>query len=219
MKIVLAHNTYQQPGGEDVVFEQERQMLERAGHNVIVYRRTNREINESSALARARLLKQSISASNTECEFGRLLDQEMPNVVHVHNTFFMISPAVYSVCRQRRIPVIQTLHNFRLLCPAATFYRNNKVCEECVSHSLWHGVYHGCYRDSRPTTAVVALTLAWHRQAGTWRELVDCYIALSEFLATNLLRGDFRRIRSSSSRISWIRTLVSGKRQVTMGCS
>jgi glycosyltransferase involved in cell wall biosynthesis len=180
-KIVLVHNAYREPGGEDVVFAQERQMLERAGHHVVVYRRSNDEIDELSTLGRLRLVKNSISTGDTQREFARLLDRENPDLVHIHNMFFMISPTVYSVCRDRGIPVVQTLHNFRLLCPTATFYRDGKVCEECAEHSLWRGVYHGCYRDSRRTTAAVALMLSWHRRAGTWNDLVDCYIALSRF--------------------------------------
>jgi glycosyltransferase involved in cell wall biosynthesis len=180
-KIVLVHNAYREPGGEDVVFAQERQMLERAGHRVAVYWRSNDEINKLSTLGRLALVKNSISSYGTQGEFARLLDRENPDLVHIHNTFFMISPTVYSVCRERGIPVVQTLHNFRLLCPAATFYRDGKVCEECAEHSLWRGIYHGCYRDSRRTTAAVALMLAWHRREGTWNDLVDCYIALSGF--------------------------------------
>ena len=181
MKIVLAHNTYQQPGGEDVVFEQERQMLKSAGHDVIVYRRSNHEIDELSALERLALVKRTILAADTQREFAQLLARETPDLVHVHNTFLMISPSVYRACREHRIPVVQTLHNFRLLCPAATLFRDGKICEDCVEHTLWRGVYHGCYRESRPATAGVALMLAYHRQVGTWNKLVDCYIALTEF--------------------------------------
>jgi glycosyltransferase involved in cell wall biosynthesis len=181
MKIVLVHNSYQHPGGEDVVFEQESRMLERAGHDVTLYRRSNYEIEELSTFGRVMLVKRIVWAGDTHREFTRLLAQETPDLVHVHNTFLMISSSVYGACRERGIPVIQTLHNFRLLCPAAGLYRDGKVCEECIDDSLWRGVYHGCYRDSRSTTALVALMLAWHRWAGTWNESVNCYIALTEF--------------------------------------
>lgn len=182
MKIVLVHNRYQQPGGEDVIFEQEKQLLEQAGNEVITYCRSNHEIERLTALERLTLVKRSIWAADTEREFAQLLARESPDLVHVHNTFLMVSPSIYGACKARGIPVVQTLHNFRLLCPAATFYRDGKVCEECVEHSLWRGVYHGCYRNSRPATASVALMLALHRRWGTWNKLVTCYIAaLSEF--------------------------------------
>jgi glycosyltransferase involved in cell wall biosynthesis len=181
MKIILAHTEYQQRGGEDGVFEQERRLLERAGHDVVVYHRSNHEIAKLTALERLVLAKRAVWATDTHRDFSQLLARENPDLVHVHNTFVMISPSIYSACREQSVPVVQTLHNFRLLCPTGTFFRNGKVCEDCAEHSLWRGVYHGCYRGSRSATATVALMLAWHRHSGTWTEMVDCYIALTEF--------------------------------------
>ena len=181
MKIILVHNTYQQPGGEDVVFEQERRLLEQMGHTVVTYCRSNHEIEELSTIGRTALVMRTVWAGDTHRDFGALLVRENPDIVHVHNTFIMVSPSIYSACRKHCVPVVQTLHNFRLLCPGAQFLRDGKICEDCVDHSLWRGVWHGCYRDSRPATASVALMLAWHRRSGTWDELIDRYIALTEF--------------------------------------
>lgn len=191
MKIVLVHNTYQQAGGEDVVFEQECKLLQRHGHDVVTYRRSNQEIDKLSFIERATLAKRAIWASDTHRDFGALLDRENPDAVHVHNTLIMVSPSVYSACRKRRIPVVQTLHNFRLLCPGAQFLRGGKICEDCVDHSLWRSVWHGCYRESRPATASVALMLAWHRKSGTWNELVDKYIALTDFARNKFIASGF----------------------------
>ena len=181
MKILLAHNYYQEPGGEDVVFEQEKQLLEKAGNEVITYCRSNHEIETFTTIKKLALVKNSIWADDTKRDFTRLLAQENPDVVHVHNTSHMISPSIYGACRAQGIPVVQTLHNFRLMCPSATFFRDGNVCEECADHNLWHSIYHGCYRDSRAATASVALTLALHRRWGTWNKLVTRYIALTEF--------------------------------------
>lgn len=181
MKICLVHNSYEQRGGEDVVFEQERANLTRGGHDVIVYHRSNTEIKNRAPLARISLVKDSVWSTDTKKEFSQLLDREAPDLVHVHNTFFMISPSIYSACREKGIPVVQTLHNFRWICPAYTLYRNGKVCEDCLNGSLWNGIYHGCYRDSRAATATVALILAWHRLLKTWDDCIDSYIALTEF--------------------------------------
>jgi glycosyltransferase involved in cell wall biosynthesis len=191
MKILLVHNEYQQPGGEDVVFEQEKRILERGGHEVVTYRRSNHELEELSAIGRGTLLIRTVWASDTYHDFGALLEREKPDVVHVHNTFVMISPSIYGACRRRSIPVVQTLHNFRLLCPGAQFLRDGKICEDCVEHSLLRSVWHGCYRDSRPATASVALMLAWHRRAGTWDELVDRYIALTNFARNKFIASGF----------------------------
>ncbi len=191
MKIVLVHNSYQQPGGEDVVFDHECRLLENHGHAVTAYRRSNHEIEELSSIEKTMLLKRSIWASDTHREFSQLLARENPDIVHVHNTFLMISPSVYGACRDRGVPVVQTLHNFRLLCPAATFFRDGKVCEECVDRSLLRSVRYGCYRDSRMATASLAFMLAWHRHADTWNEMVDCYVALTEFARNKFIASGF----------------------------
>jgi glycosyltransferase involved in cell wall biosynthesis len=181
MKIVLVHNTYQQPGGEDVVFDQEKRMLEAANHRVVTYTRSNHEIGKLNVLGQIGMAKRTIWASDTRAEFDKLLDREKPDVVHVHNTFMLISPSIYSACRDRGVPVVQTLHNFRLLCPNSNLFRDNHVCEECVDDGLWHSIQHACYRDSRPATAAVVLMLAWHRAFKTWEKCISRYIALTNF--------------------------------------
>ena len=110
LKIVLVHNTYQQPGGEDVVFEQERKMLEAAGHAVIPYCRSNWDVDTYRGLRLVNLAARTVWASDSRREFWRLLRQEKPDLVHVHNTFVMISPSIYSVCFEENVPVVQTLH-------------------------------------------------------------------------------------------------------------
>lgn len=189
MKILLAHNYYQLRGGEDVVFEQEKCLLEHAGNEVITYCRSNCEVEGVSGLQRLALVRRMIWAADTEREFGRLLARERPDIVHVHNTFFMLSPSVYGACHAHGIPVVQTLHNFRLMCPSATLFRDGDVCEECLNHGPWKGVYHGCYRGSRPATAAVSLMLASNRFWGTWHKLVTVYIALTDFGRNKFIAG------------------------------
>jgi glycosyltransferase involved in cell wall biosynthesis len=181
MKICLVHNSYEQPGGEDIVFEQEKASLERAGHAITVYHRSNSEIAKSPPLARISLAKDMVWSGGTRREFSQLLDREVPDLVHVHNTFFVISPSIYAACKERGIPVVQTLHNFRWICPAYSFYRDGRICEDCLQGSLWNSIRHGCYRNSRVATAGVAMILAWQRILKTWEECIDCYIALTEF--------------------------------------
>ncbi len=181
MKICLVHNSYEQPGGEDIVFEQERASLERAGHAITVYHRSNSEIAKSTPLARICLTKDMVWSSGTQHEFSQLLKRETPDLVHVHNTFFVISPSIYAACKDKGIPVVQTLHNFRWICPAYSFYRDGQICEDCLQGSLWNSILHGCYRNSRAATAGVAMILAWQRVLKTWEECVDCYIALTDF--------------------------------------
>lgn len=181
MKIVMVHNTYQQAGGEDVVFENEKRLLLRAGHTVVPYVRSNMELQNASLLDRIAIAPRMVWSSKTRQEFASILDRERPDIVHIHNTFMVISPSIYSACSERGIPVVQTLHNFRLLCPAANFFRDGVICEECVDQNLLQSVLHGCYRNSRRATAGVALMLSLHRALDTWRASVTRFIALTEF--------------------------------------
>ena len=181
MKIVLAHNFYQQPGGEDQVYAQERQLLESRGHKVVTYVRSNDELRKASPWKKVLWPKRMIWSGDSHRQIRELLHKEKPDIVHVHNTFTQISPSIFAACGEAGIPVVQTLHNFRLLCPAATFFRDGKVCEECRDFGLWRGIRHACYRQSTVATAAVATMLTAHRTARTWVEKVTGFIALTQF--------------------------------------
>lgn len=190
MKILLVHNSYQFPGGEDVVYQRERDLLVAHGDEVVEYLRSNQEIEQYSLVQHLKLAPNVIWSSGSRREFSHLLQRTKPDVVHVHNTFMVISPSIYGACREQGVPVVQTLHNYRLLCPAATFFRNGKPCHDCTTN-LGNSVLHACYRNSRARTATVAGMLAWHRTAGTYSTLVDRYIALTNFSRDNFLAAGF----------------------------
>jgi glycosyltransferase involved in cell wall biosynthesis len=181
MKILLVHNAYKDAGGEDVVVEQEHRLLESSGHEVVAYHRSNWETETNSIVERLHWAGRAIWSGQARGEILNLLYEFCPDLVHVHNTFVVISPSVYSACKQAGVPVVQTLHNYRLLCPAANCFRSGHVCEECLRQGVWHGVLHACYRDSCSATAVAASMLTFHRTRGTWSREVDCYIALTRF--------------------------------------
>jgi glycosyltransferase involved in cell wall biosynthesis len=189
VKIILVHCHYLMTGGEDVVFEQERQLLENAGHTVLLFRRSNTAVDNYAGIKRLVLIKKAVWNDEIRTEFTELLRVEKPDIVHVHNTWVMISPSIYAACRDMGVPVVQTLHNYRLVCPAGTFFRNGIICEECIDHSLWRGVRYKCYRDSRADSAAVSLMLGVHRLRHTWERDVTCYIALTEFAKGRFLRG------------------------------
>lgn len=188
MKILVVHNSYQQPGGEDVVFEAEKRLLTGAGHRVSTYARSNHEIDTYNWLQKASLAPRTIWAWDSFKQMRSQIARERPDIVHFHNTFPLVSPSAYLACRETGVPLVQTLHNSRLMCPAATLYRNGSVCEECSVRTVpWPAVLHGCYRDSRLQSAVVATMLAIHRQLRTWQKLVDHYIASTEFFARKFI--------------------------------
>jgi glycosyltransferase involved in cell wall biosynthesis len=181
LKIVIVHNAYQQPGGEDTVVSAEKALLLRKGNEVNEYIRHNNEIKSGGIGSNVALGLRTVWSSGSRNELCRLLKDSRPDIVHFHNTFPLISPAAYYACRDLGVPVVQTLHNYRLFCPAAAFFRDGHVCEDCLEKGRWQAVRHACYRQSRSATSAVVAMLDFHHWYGTWTNLVDCYIALSEF--------------------------------------
>jgi glycosyltransferase involved in cell wall biosynthesis len=189
MKILSVHNSYQNPGGEDQVFAQETDLLRSHGHEVLLYRASNDQVKGKNRLV---LLGDTIWNKQIHAELRALMHRETPDIVHVHNTFPVISPAVYYAANEEGIPVVQTLHNYRMLCPAATFFRDGHVCEECLGKRIpWPGVVHACYRGSRLTTAAAAAMLATHNYKETWSKTVSAYIALTDFARNKFIQGGF----------------------------
>lgn len=190
MKILVAHNGYQHRGGEDTALEAETRLLAEQGHSVVRYQRHNDELRDRHGFASVRAGFETVWASRSYRQVKALIAEKKPDVAHFHNTFPLISPAVYYACAEANVPVVQTLHNYRLLCPSATLLRDGKVCEACLGRSVaWPGVVHGCYRGSRAATAAVASMLAVHRAMGTWRRKVDVYVALTEFARRKFVEG------------------------------
>lgn len=186
-KILMVHNRYRQPGGEDAVFAAETEILRKHGHEVVEYLDDNRRIDGLNPL---------VAAANTVWSYAsreklsQVLRETKPDVVHFHNTFLQISPAAYYACWKTAQPVVQTLHNYRLLCPVATFFRDGHVCEDCLDRTPpWPAVLHGCYHNSRMQTAVVAAMLVFHRLLKTWQNQVHVYIALTEFVRRKFIEG------------------------------
>lgn len=190
-RVLIVHNRYQQAGGEDAVVADEAALLTSRGHDVRQLLVDNRDIPQRrSVLTSARLAVGTVW-SRPAAEWVRTAVRDFrPDVVHFHNTFPLISPSAYYAVRAEGVAVVQTLHNYRLLCPAAIFYRDAKVCEDCLGRAVpWPGVVHGCYRQSRPQTGVVAAMLVAHRVARTWHRAVDRYVALTEFARQRLIAG------------------------------
>jgi glycosyltransferase involved in cell wall biosynthesis len=180
LKILSVYNRYLNRGGEDEVFESEAALLEQHGHDVTLVEEQTRKpegLRES-----ARLAIDSVWSRSWYEKFEGLLKEKRPDVVHVHNVFPIISPSIYYACRRAQVPVVQSLHNPRLLCPAASFYRDGRACEDCAGKAVaWPAIVHGCYQNSRIRTSVVTTMLAVHRHLDTWRTLVDAYIVFTEF--------------------------------------
>jgi glycosyltransferase involved in cell wall biosynthesis len=187
VRVLVVHNYYQQPGGEDQVFAAEAHLLELHGHEVARYELHNDQIAELSCL---RLGAATVWNGSSYRNLRDIVRIWRPDVVHFHNTFPLISPAAYYAAKADLLPVVQTLHNYRLLCPAATFYRNGGACEDCLGKfAPYSGIIHACYRGSRAATGAVAAMLTVHRTLGTWNRQVDVYVALSAFASSKFVEG------------------------------
>ena len=187
MRILLIHNHYLQRGGEDAVFEAEKALLKRMGHEVIPFVEHNAWGNEVHPL---RIAQNTIWSREAQRRLRRLIRETKPDVAHFHNTFLRISPAAYYPCQDEGVPVVQSLHNYRFVCPSALLMRAGQICEDCVAKAApWPGVIHGCWRGSRAGTAMVAAMLTVHRFMKTWQKQVDLYIALTEFARRMFIKG------------------------------
>jgi len=185
-RVLVLHNAYQLAGGEDAVVAAEVALLREHGHAVAQLTRHNDELAGMSPLNAA---LQALWSRDSARRTAEAIAQHRAQLVHVHNTWPLLSPSVYSACRHAGVPVVQTLHNFRLACPQAMFLRDGRLCTDCLGRLPWPAVQHACYRNSRAQTAVLATTLALHRGLGTWQRGVQRYIALNEFCRTRLIEA------------------------------
>ncbi|MET0341662.1 MAG: glycosyltransferase family 4 protein [Polyangiales bacterium] len=187
MRVVLVHGEYQERGGEDVVRETERRALESAGVEIVELVRKNAEIAGYGPLQKLSLPLRTVWAWDTQRALAALLARTRPDLAHFTNTLPLISPAAYHTCQAAGVAVVQSLHNYRLACPAATFLRDGEICEECPTHGLQRAVVHACYRGSRPASATIAGMLAVHRALGTYARKVDTFVAPSAFARAKLI--------------------------------
>ena len=187
MKILMAHNRYLEPGGEDISFRMEVEMLRRNGCEVVTYEDDNKRVAQLGGL---RTAARSIWSPETYRKVRSILRETRCDVVHVQNFFPLISPSIYYAARAEGVPVVQSLRNYRLMCPLGTLNRNGAVCEDCVGRVFpWPSVRRGCYRESGFASGVVGSMLTVNKLLGTWAHMVDAYIALTENMRDRFVRG------------------------------
>jgi glycosyltransferase involved in cell wall biosynthesis len=187
MRILIAHNRYQAAGGEDAVVRDEIDLLRRNGHRVELLEQDNDEIHGLRGKVTASISIFHSARSGRRMKYA--LDNFRPEIVHVHNWFPMLSPSIILEADASGVPVVQTLHNYRMLCANALLYRDGLVCTDCIGKLLpIDGIVHGCYRGSRLGSAIVTSAYAFHRLARTW-DGVDLFVAVSAFQREILVRG------------------------------
>src|SRR5271154_4421174 len=189
MNVLMLHNSYKIRGGEDESFESECRMLRDSGHLVETIHVNNDDLENVGSFSVA---LESIWSKSSFDLVDRKLSERRYDVLHVQNFFPRLSPAVYSAAKKHRVAVVQTLRNYRLLCPSAILFRDGRPCEDCL-HKLFKypGILHGCYRDSRMGTATIAAMTAIHTLKGTWRDDVDLYLSLTDFARQKFVEAGF----------------------------
>jgi glycosyltransferase involved in cell wall biosynthesis len=187
LSVVVVHNAYQQAGGEDAVVRAEADMLRGRGHELREHLVSNKSIE---GIGRVALFGTTLWNRDAYRQLVKVFGQSSAAIAHFHNTLPLISPAAYYAAHDQGTAVVQTLHNYRLLCPNGAFLRDGRVCELCLGKGVpWPGVVHACYRESRAASAAVASMLTVHRALGTWQKKVDVYIALTEFARRKFIEG------------------------------
>ncbi len=189
MRILMLHNRYLQKGGEDGCFQMEVDLLRRFGCDVVTFEENNERIADLGVLRTAVRASWSLESYRA---VRKLLRGARCDVLHVQNFFPLLSPSVYYAARAEGVAVVQTLHNYRLMCPVGTFNRAGHVCEDCMRRPFpWPSMVHGCYRESATASAAIAMMIAVNSALGTWHEKVDAYIVLTEFMRQKYLKGGF----------------------------
>lgn len=186
MRVLVIHNYYQQSGGEDSVVAEEIALLERNDIAVELYAKHNDSIEH---MPRAQVALDTLWSRKSADEVSAVIKRFKPDVIHTHNTFPLISPSLYYAAANLNVPVVQTLHNFRLFCAQAMFMREGKVCEDCLGKLAWRGVLHGCYRGSKIQSAAVVGMQGLHRMLGTYQHKVTRYIALNQFCSDKFIEA------------------------------
>lgn len=202
LRVLVVHNGYQQRGGEDSVVASEVALLREHGHEVVLHERHNDEV---AGMPRARLLADTMWSRQTVQAIEHQAATRRPDIIHVHNTMPLVSPSVFWAAHRLGIPVVQTIHNFRLMCLNGAFMREGDVCEDCLGTLPWRGVLRRCYRESTLQSAALGTMLVLHRGLGTFRHKVTRYIALNEFCKAKLIEGGLppERISIKPNSVEW----------------
>lgn len=191
MKVLVCHNYYQKTSGEDLVIADDLRILRKNAVECIEYSRNNKEIEEYSLYQRSMFPLKTIFSFRTDREIEKIVNEHRPDVAFVQNVLPLISPSVYYVLSRLRIPIVQLVYNYRLICPNAILFTHGKICERCVGGNFFHAVRFKCYRESYLLSSIYAMTLASARHIGKISGLISAYVTPDQFLKDKLVQGNF----------------------------
>jgi glycosyltransferase involved in cell wall biosynthesis len=189
MKILQIHNFYKNKGGECAVVHAEKRLLEQHGHTVMRFSKDSADISNYSLAKKTISLLQTPYSFHARRQLSTLIRDHRPDVAHVHNVYPLVTPSIFHALKQHNIPVVQTIHNFRMLCPNGLFFTKGQICESCTTNGFIAAIKNKCMHDSYVISALYgsALWLAW--QTGNFPYNIDRYIVLNNFTAKELVNG------------------------------
>ncbi|MGD8752532.1 MAG: glycosyltransferase family 4 protein, partial [Anaerolineales bacterium] len=188
MKILVIHNYYQYPGGERTAIKAHIDLLKNRGQQVITYFADNSKIKNYNLFEKAKSIPNALYSIKTHNEINKLVRTQKPDLAHVHNVFPLISPSIYRVLKDNNIPIIQSVHNFRFLCPNGLFYTKGQICERCKYGNTIHAVRYKCYRNNYLLSTIYGLTIGLHRRKKSFQS-IDRFITPTEFTAHKLVES------------------------------
>ena len=178
--VLIVHNQYQLAGGEDTVSENEGRLLQEHGHKVCFYLRNNTEIQSMNPFQKALSALGTVFSIKSYREIRKLIRDNRIEVVHVHNTVPLVSCSVYYAAKAEGCTLVQSIHNFRMVCPSGLMIRSGQVCDDCIKKGLACAVKHGCYKNSKLYSLLLAGSMAVHRKLGSYKK-VDGFLVTTDF--------------------------------------
>lgn len=193
MRILQIHNHYGGYSGESAVLEAQESLLQKYGHEVMLYTKTSVKLDQMM-FGKGRAFFTGIYNPAAVREVDRQLAEFRPDIVHIHNLYPLISPAILPSIRKVGVPVVMTVHNYRLVCPNGLFYNSSGICERCAGGREWSCVRFNCEKSLSKSLGY-ALRNAWSRMAGYYRDNVDAFLCLTEFQKLKLVENGFAEER------------------------
>lgn len=189
MKILQIHNYYKNKGGECAVVHAEKKLLEQHGNTVIQFVEDSADIGNYSLVKKATSLLQIPYNVSIRSQLLAMIRENRPDVAHVHNVFPLVTPSIYHALKQYNIPVVQTIHNFRMLCPNGLFFTQGQICESCTTNGFIAAVKKKCMHDSYVISGLYSSALWFAWKTGNFPYNINRYIVFNNFTAKRLVTG------------------------------
>ncbi len=205
MKILFAHKFFHPAGGPETVLFQSMEALQKMGHEVIPFsmRRPGNlptpyskyfvtEVNyhdpNGSFLRKLKMATSLVYSREAKKKMELLIREQKPDIAHLHNIYHQLSPSILLPLKKHNIPIVMSLHDFKLVCPNYTFLRDGQVCEECEGKHFYKAIKYKCVKDSYLKSTISAVEMHLHKLFKIYERNIDRFIVLSQFSKERFVR-------------------------------